>query len=288
MASTDPIPSPENAMHFISQTNSITDSIISLTLPIATKLNHNNYLTWKSQILPILHGYNLAWFLESSSPAPTKTTTEGTIEVNPDFVLWHHQDQLLLGWIRSSLTELIQVQVVSCSTTAEIWSNLLSTFSSSSRAKLTNIRRQLQSITKGSSACTDYLQKIRKIADELAFIGSPISDEDLVLVVLNGLGAEFNSFTVVVTTVSRRDPLSFTDIHGMLLSHEALLTDQGSISNSLPYASAPQALMAKTRSGYKPRYQPSRTFQSGPHTNYKFNHGFFSQNNYRPSIPHTY
>jgi gag-polypeptide of LTR copia-type len=112
---------------------------------------------------------------------------------------------------------------VSCNSTAELWTDLQQAFSSSSRARLNDLHRQLKTITKGSLSCVEYLQKIRKIADELSFVSSPVSDEDLTLVVLAGLGPDYNSFYAVVTTANRTDPISFPDLHGLLLSHEALL-----------------------------------------------------------------
>lgn len=133
------------------------DPIIPLNYPISTKLNQNNYLTWKSQIQPIIHGFNLTRFLDEPPPVRTIPNSAGVMVNNPAFHLWDRQDQLLIGWIRSSLTETIQGQVSSCSTTGELWSSLKQTYSATSRAHLTNLHRQIQTTTKGSSSCSDYL-----------------------------------------------------------------------------------------------------------------------------------
>lgn len=85
------------------------ESMITLNLPISTKLTHTNFLTWKSQILPVIKGYNLGSYLEARTS-------------NSDFS--DQQDQLILAWMRSSLTESIQAQMVSCNSTAELWSSL--------------------------------------------------------------------------------------------------------------------------------------------------------------------
>lgn len=75
----------------LSQNNQI-EPIDTLNLPIATKLSHTNFLTWKSQILPVIKGYNLGRYIASTG--------------NGDFS--ERQDQLILAWIHSSLTEPIQ------------------------------------------------------------------------------------------------------------------------------------------------------------------------------------
>jgi gag-polypeptide of LTR copia-type len=140
--------------------SSTPNAIIPLQFPISTKLNHSNFLTWKSQIEPIVHGFKLTNFLEDAPPARQIQTDAGTTVLNPAFSNWECQDQLLLGWIRSSLTETILAQVSSCKTSNELWVSLKQSFSATSRARLTDLRRQLHSAVKGSSSCADYLHKM--------------------------------------------------------------------------------------------------------------------------------
>ncbi|KAJ4761435.1 hypothetical protein LUZ62_071810 [Rhynchospora pubera] len=225
MATTDPPVSPSTTTSTMSIPPT-SDAIVPITIPIATKLSESNYLTWNSQITPLLHGYNLMRFIESPSPDPTRTTTSGVLEINPEYIPWHRQDQLLLGWIRSSLTESIQSQVVSCSSTMDLWQTLQKLFSTNSRAHVLDLKRQLQSITKGDSSCSEYLQRLRHLADELAFAGVPLSNDELVSSAIRGLGSDYNPVVAAVSTTSRLEPFSFVDLRGILLSHEALLKHQ--------------------------------------------------------------
>lgn len=237
--------------------------VIPLNFPIATKLNQNNYLTWKSQVQPIIHGFNLTHFLEESPPDRTICTESGQFIFNPALHAWNCQDQMLLGWIRSSLTESIQGQVAACQTTADLWSRLKSSYSAASNARLNDLRRQINSTAKGSSSCIDYLNRMRALADELSFIGFPMTDGDLTSALLNGLGPEYNSFVTSVTTSSRHQPFSFSDLHGMLLSYESRLQGQsahGSIS--LPSVDSPNAFLVRPKSNY-PSFQP-RTNNPNP------------------------
>jgi Reverse transcriptase (RNA-dependent DNA polymerase)/gag-polypeptide of LTR copia-type len=229
------------------------DPIIYLNTSISPKLNEINYLTWKAQVLPLINGYNLTKHISSSSPPIGVTDAEQE--------QWNRQDQFILGWLRSSLTDTLQGQMVSCSSACELWSAIQQTFSASSRARLSDLKRQLQTATKGASSCKEYLNRMRKIADELSFIGSSVSDEELVMATLNGLGPDFNSFTVVITT--RNDPISFAEFQGMLFNHENLLLNQ----NLLPQVSSnlisnPSALYARyPQPGNKHnQYRPSRPY----------------------------
>lgn len=67
------------------QTNQI-EAVITLNLPISTKLSHTNFLTWKSQILPVIKGYNLGQYLEGAQA-----------DNNGEFLV--RQDQLILAWM---------------------------------------------------------------------------------------------------------------------------------------------------------------------------------------------
>jgi gag-polypeptide of LTR copia-type len=222
--------------------HSTSDPLISIFPPISTKLNLTNYLTWKSQLLPIIHGFNLTNYITAPPPSPTVITATGTPIPNRDHLPWNRQDQMLLGWIRSSLTETVQGQVLSSATSFDLWTSLQRSFSSSSRARLTDLRRQLQTTTKGSLSCFDFLQKLRRIADELSFIGHPVPDDDLILAVTTGLPPEYNNFVLTVTTAFN-DCLSFADLQSMLLTHEARLLAQ-TFPPSLPSAANPSALIA--------------------------------------------
>jgi len=117
-----PPPSTETSTPPIS--SSTVDQIIHLFPPISTKLNQSNYLTWQSKILPLIHDSNLPKYIDSPPPSPTITNESGQLLLNPDYTTWHRQDQLLLGWLRSSLTESIQAQVVSSLTSPDLWQNL--------------------------------------------------------------------------------------------------------------------------------------------------------------------
>ena len=82
----------------------------------------------------------------------------------------------------------------------------------------------LQSTKKGLISIDEYILKMRGIADSLSSVGNAISDEELILYVLGGIGSEYES--VVVNLTSRNDPLTLTDVQFMLQSHEIRLEQQ--------------------------------------------------------------
>jgi gag-polypeptide of LTR copia-type/GAG-pre-integrase domain len=104
-------------------------------------------------------------------------------------------------------------------------------YSAISSANIMELRRLLQTTARGGHNCNDYFEQMRHIDDQLAAIGEPIGDADLVRYILNELGSEFNSFVVALTT--RSDVVSLEELHGFLLTHESLLLSQHQLSSTV-------------------------------------------------------
>jgi hypothetical protein len=92
-----------------------------LSLSISTKLDRENYLSWQSQIVPLLYAYGLFRFLEANySPPLIVLTNTGAIQPNHAYLPWYKQDQMFLGWLRSSLTREVLAQVVFTKTSVDL------------------------------------------------------------------------------------------------------------------------------------------------------------------------
>ncbi|KAL5763241.1 hypothetical protein ACOSP7_019505 [Xanthoceras sorbifolium] len=72
------------------------------------------------------------------------------------------------------------------------------------------------------------------MADSLAAAGQPMSDRDLLLNVLQGLGSEYDA---VIVNITSQDGISLQDAQFQLMSYEARL-DQHNSSTSLSLATA--------------------------------------------------
>ncbi|KAI5337261.1 hypothetical protein L3X38_016530 [Prunus dulcis] len=69
---------------------------------------------------------------------------------------------------------------------------------------------------------SQYLQDVKVITDEFAIIDVPLSDDDLLLYILNGVRSEFKEIVAVVR--SHDTSISFENLHDKLVEHEAALT----------------------------------------------------------------
>jgi hypothetical protein len=89
--------------------------------------------------------------------------------------------------------------------------------------------RLLQITTHGGQDYNDYFEN----AWHCQSVGScwrAVSDSDLIRYVLNGLGFEFNSFVVTLTT--RSEHIFLEELYNFLFSHESLLLSQYQICTS--------------------------------------------------------
>jgi gag-polypeptide of LTR copia-type len=216
-------PSPNDSDNTSATTNPISlDHIIHINSSFNTKLTDANFLTWKNQIQLIIEGHDLDSHLLHPPPEATIRAITGTEVLNPNYLFWKRQDKLLNAWIRSSLSDSILSQVMSARTCRDLWLALDSYFTTTSRARLQVLKSQLQSISKGQSNCTEYLDRIRKLADELAFIGYPVPEEDLVSYAINGLGSGYTSLKDSILTARCHSTFTLSVLRGLLLSHESM------------------------------------------------------------------
>lgn len=74
------------------------------------------------------------------------------------------------------------------------WTTIEKTFQAQTRARRMSMKHQLQTLTKGSLMILDYVERKRAIADSLADSPNPISTEDLISHILNGLDLSYGPF----------------------------------------------------------------------------------------------
>lgn len=154
-------------------------------------------------------------------------TSQVTQVLNPTFAQWHQLDQSLLGWLLSSISKEVHAQVTNLTTSQKLWNSLEKLFGNQSRAKLMQLKLELQSIKKNSLSINAYFSKIKQLSDNLAMAGQPVSDVDFVMYLLAGLRLEYDA--IVGNINSSRDLLDIEEILALLLGQEIRL-QQAAIS----------------------------------------------------------
>jgi gag-polypeptide of LTR copia-type len=238
---------------------------------VSCKLADNNSIFWRFEVYKIVKNLGLIGFLTGSISAPPSTITSegGTTKINPNYRRWHMQDQLLLGWLRSMILEPVLARFMHCQTSVTLWASLSQFYSKPSRGHIMELQEQLLNLQRGSESCSAYFEKMKSMADELAALGVPISDEALQIIISGKLGPEFDCFVEAVASLP--NPPSLTVFHNLLHSYASLHCSQPEALNT-SHNLDPVALHATTQGQNDGRHtiQPSLvpTPSSVPHGTY--------------------
>jgi hypothetical protein len=60
------------------------------------------------------------------------------------------------------------------------------------------MKSELQNIKKGSEPVSHYLQKIKDVRDHFSAAGVYFEDDDIVILALNGLPSDYNTFRCII------------------------------------------------------------------------------------------
>jgi hypothetical protein len=90
------------------------------------------------------------------------------------------------------------------------------------------MKSELQNIKKRSEPVSHYLQKIKDARDHLSTAGVSFEDDDIVILALNGLPSDYNTFRCIIR--GRDNTLSLKDFRSQLLAKEATLKHTQSAS----------------------------------------------------------
>ncbi|KAL5780818.1 hypothetical protein ACOSQ2_011555 [Xanthoceras sorbifolium] len=211
----------------------------TLHFNLSIKLDEDNYIYWKTQILPAINALNLEEYIDSSKhPLPQfinvqipNETGGGRIEQQPnkEYQRWKKSDQILLCWLISTLSQKVVGQVTKCKSSLEAWTKLENLYSQKSMAKILNLRQQLQTIRKGSHSISDFVLKIKNIGYALFTVGEEVSERDLLLSLMHGVGHEYDAVVVLISF--QRMTMSLEEAQFQLLMHEQRIEQLNSPNN---------------------------------------------------------
>jgi hypothetical protein len=192
------------------------------------KLEGPNYLSWITQFGPILCSQDSMGIVDGTEPCPPQflLDAENKETPNPAFAIWQRKDQTILSWINITLSKKVLSTIYGLETSKQVWTALANQFANQSKSRVANLKTKLQSLHQGSKNCSDYIQSAKECADQLAAVGKPVPDEDLIIYLTNGLNPSFNSFITTINILSRDKQMTFEDFQDELLNHEMLLKHQ--------------------------------------------------------------
>jgi hypothetical protein len=187
-------------------------------------------------VLPEIRGAQLFGLLDGSMSEPdkeVKTTDKDGKEAsipNPEYARWIALDQCVLGFLVRNMSTSIVTQMVGQTSSGGVWKAVTEMFSSQSKARVVQLRTQLNKAQKENKTAEVYFNHIKNLADEMAAAGKPLGEDDVISYILAGLNDEaYNGFVAAITALIKADKyVSLSDLYSQLLSYEARLEDQNS------------------------------------------------------------
>ena len=251
MAADQPLFTSQNTNQLSQLTSdaSATANIISLSHThqvISLKLTTTNYLYWRMQMLPFLLGQGVFGFVDGSTICPPSHVfaADGvSLQINPLFLRWKQQDQLILSALLSSLSMEVLHLIVGCQSSCSAWSTLEQALASTSNSRIMQLHGSLQELRQGDESVTLFMQKAKVLFDELAAAGRPISLADFNLYVFRGLRGEFKD--LVTSLITKAEPIAYAELHSHLLTHEFLHKSSAAIH--APLLPTPPSVMVAQR-----------------------------------------
>jgi len=182
---------------------SIFVSSLNISQVVTLKLTPTNYLLWKTQFESYLSSHLLLGFVTGATPRPASTiiVTKDDIqseEANPEFLKWTRIDQLVKAWIFGSLSEEALKVVIGLNSAQEVWLGLARRFNRVSTTRKYDLQKRLGTSSKAGKTMDAYLSEVKNICDQLDSIGFPITEQEKIVGVLNGLGKEYESIATVI------------------------------------------------------------------------------------------
>ncbi|XP_070677804.1 uncharacterized protein [Malus domestica] len=210
-------------------------------------------------------------YIDGSKPRPAASSTVC-------YTFWIRQDQLLLHAILAYVSEQIISLISSSKTSKEAWDKLTKLYANKTRSRVLNLKKRLTLMRRDTQPVSVFLQAIKAIIDELAIIDSPLSDDDVVLHVLNGVGPAFKEIVAVVRASDTS--ISFENLYDKLIEHETFLQ-----RDAPPAAITPMtALVAQAPRSFQRDFRATQASQQRPtNTTYNSNRANHHNSNHHRS-----
>jgi hypothetical protein len=92
-------------------------------------------------------------------------------------------------------------------TSKQVWSALTNRYANPSRSRINQLRHLLQMLRQGSKGCAEFVRSAKMLADQLAFIGKPVGNDDLISYIVGVLKPQYNSFVTSFSFTNKDDSM---------------------------------------------------------------------------------
>ena len=176
-------------------------------VPVVLDLEEGNYGQWRCFFTSTLGKFGLTSHVRSLTPSADR---DGE---------WRMVDSCVANWILTTVSKGVFDIIRRDRTDAfSLWSAIASLFQDNELQRAVYLEAELRSLQQGDMLINDYCTKLKRLADQLAGIGHPVSEPSQVLNLLHGLNLKFRYVKPVIT--AKFPPHTFMSARSFLMLEE--------------------------------------------------------------------
>src|SRR5277367_3151728 len=210
-------------------------------------LGSKNWMPWKRRMLAILRDLNLEDYIEKESTSPVAKEPGNPTDVEKGLIkAWKTGDAKARTRIELAIGDAEMIHISGANTAKEMWEQLKTVKESRGRLGVLATRRALYRASAADDfEMVDHISNLRKLQEELHLMGSIVSDEDFVMILITSLPEAWDNYTSAYLGSSGNKP--------ELKSHEiiAILLDEDRRRKGRSGNSGETALQAKGKAKEK-------------------------------------
>lgn len=186
--------------------------VIKLHVSEVLDLHNSNFNTWCTMFKNAFRKFGITDHVNGSVDALT---------VDDD--AWLQIDQYIVSWLYTSVSkEILDLVLEPDDTAASVWHAIVSLFLDNSMQRAVYAKQEFHSLFQGDLSILEYSSRLKTLADTLRDVGYPVSDKELVVNFLRGLGKPFSN-AVSNLTLPTAAPVTFRQARSYLLQEERRL-----------------------------------------------------------------
>ncbi|GJZ16766.1 ribonuclease H-like domain-containing protein [Tanacetum coccineum] len=147
-----------------------------------------NYGSWEYMFDQLCESYEVSKFIHGDSSG---TSTDPPPPFTPEEL---KVDKIILSWIFITLSDALQKRLVIArpKTAKEAWSFLSDLLKDHKKSRTSALKMELRTIKLGDLSMEAYFKKVESLMTTPASLNSPVSDDDVVHYVIDGLPEMYN------------------------------------------------------------------------------------------------
>ena len=171
-------------------------------------LKGDNWVPWKRRMLAVLRDLNLEKYIEKTAMSPIPADPGNPTKDEIDAMdKWREGDARTRTRIKLAIGDTEMIHISGATIAREMWDQLSTVKESKGHLGVLATRRVLYRATAEEGfEMIAHISRLRQLQEELHVMGSLVSDEDFVMVLLTSLPESWNNYTTSLFGSSGNKP----------------------------------------------------------------------------------